>query len=155
MYWRIGRAIRENPGEENKAAFRNVVRCGPRPGLLAFDGGMVLAHAACRAARAEIAPGGASGWMMSAGNFDRTSAAARPLGVEIQATKRRLDEGFASGFIGPDMLRAETAAIAELQGKGCLVLREPPTVVRRFFAVCACRRFQPFGGSQGNRWVRP
>jgi hypothetical protein len=67
--WRIGRAIRENPREENKAAFRNVVGCGPRPGLLAFDGGMVPAHAARRAARAEIAPGGASGWMMSAGNF--------------------------------------------------------------------------------------
>jgi len=31
--------------------------------------------------------------------------------------ERRLDEGFASGFIGPDMLRAGTAAIAELQGK--------------------------------------
>jgi hypothetical protein len=55
--------------------------------------------------------------MMSAGNFRSTSAAARPLGVEIQAAERHLDEGFASGFIGPEMLRAETAAIAELQGK--------------------------------------
>jgi hypothetical protein len=57
MYWRIGRAIRENPREENKAAFRNVVRCGPRPGLLAFDGGMVSAHAALKSHLAAQAGG--------------------------------------------------------------------------------------------------
>ena len=62
---------------------------------------------------------------MSAGNFRSHECAARPLGVEILAAERRLDEGFASGLIGPDMLRGETAAIAELQGKVCLVLREP------------------------------
>jgi GNAT superfamily N-acetyltransferase len=38
MYWRIGSAYRQRPGEENKAAFREVVRRGPPPGLLAFDG---------------------------------------------------------------------------------------------------------------------
>ena len=38
MYWRIGRAIRKNPGTENKAAFREIVEQGPPPGLLAFDG---------------------------------------------------------------------------------------------------------------------
>jgi hypothetical protein len=92
---------------------------------------------------------------MSAGNFRSHECAARPLGVEILAAERRLDEGFASGLIGPDMLRGETAAIAELQGKGASSSASRATVVRRFFAVCACRRFQPFGGSQGNRWVRP
>lgn len=49
--------------------------------------------------------------------FDRMSAAAKPLGLEIVAAERRLDQAFASSSIGPDMLRAETAAIAELQGK--------------------------------------
>jgi hypothetical protein len=49
--------------------------------------------------------------------FDRMSAAAKPLGVEILTAERRLDDGFASGSIVPDILRAETAAIAELQGK--------------------------------------
>lgn len=38
MYWRIGRAYRERPGERNRADFRDVVKRGPPPGLLAFDG---------------------------------------------------------------------------------------------------------------------
>jgi hypothetical protein len=50
-------------------------------------------------------------------SFDRMSAAARPLGVEIVAAERRLDEAFASGAIDPKTLRAETAAIGELQGR--------------------------------------
>jgi len=38
MYWRIGSAYRKNPRNANKAAFHEVVRKGPPPGLLAFDG---------------------------------------------------------------------------------------------------------------------
>ena len=38
MYWRIGAAYRERPGQKNKAAFRAIVKKGPPPGLLAFDG---------------------------------------------------------------------------------------------------------------------
>ena len=38
MYWRIGPAYRTRPREQNKAAFREVVKRGPPPGLLAFDG---------------------------------------------------------------------------------------------------------------------
>jgi GNAT superfamily N-acetyltransferase len=38
MYWRIGSAYRRQPGEKNKAAFREVVQGGPPPGLLAFTG---------------------------------------------------------------------------------------------------------------------
>ena len=38
MYWRIGSAYRKRPREKNKAAFRELVRRGPPPGLLAFDG---------------------------------------------------------------------------------------------------------------------
>jgi GNAT superfamily N-acetyltransferase len=38
MYWRIGRAYRQKPREENKTAFREIVERGPPPGLLAFDG---------------------------------------------------------------------------------------------------------------------
>lgn len=38
MYGRIGAAYRTRPREENKAAFREVVKRGPPPGLLAFDG---------------------------------------------------------------------------------------------------------------------
>jgi GNAT superfamily N-acetyltransferase len=38
MYWRIGSAYHKRPGKQNKAAFREVVKRGPPPGLLAFDG---------------------------------------------------------------------------------------------------------------------
>lgn len=38
MYGRIGSAYRRRPRERNKAEFREVVRRGPPPGLLAFDG---------------------------------------------------------------------------------------------------------------------
>jgi GNAT superfamily N-acetyltransferase len=38
MYCRIGSAYRKQPGDKNKAAFRAVVKRGPPPGLLAFDG---------------------------------------------------------------------------------------------------------------------
>jgi GNAT superfamily N-acetyltransferase len=42
MYWRIGRAYRKSPHQENRAAFREVVERGPPPGLLAFDGDMAV-----------------------------------------------------------------------------------------------------------------
>ena len=38
MYWRIGAAYRRKPGSANRAAFRAIVKRGPPPGLLAFDG---------------------------------------------------------------------------------------------------------------------
>jgi GNAT superfamily N-acetyltransferase len=38
MYGRIGAAYRKRQGAQNKAAFRAVVKRGPPPGLLAFDG---------------------------------------------------------------------------------------------------------------------
>jgi GNAT superfamily N-acetyltransferase len=38
MYWRIGSHYRQGSAESNKAAFQQVVRRGPPPGLLAFDG---------------------------------------------------------------------------------------------------------------------
>lgn len=38
MYWRIGADYRKRDREENKAAFRDIVKRGPPPGLLAFDG---------------------------------------------------------------------------------------------------------------------
>ena len=38
MYCRIGSAYRKQPADKNKAAFRAIVKRGPPPGLLAFDG---------------------------------------------------------------------------------------------------------------------
>lgn len=42
MYWRIGAAYRKGPREKNKAAFREVVKHGPPPGLVAFDGDVAV-----------------------------------------------------------------------------------------------------------------
>jgi Spy/CpxP family protein refolding chaperone len=49
--------------------------------------------------------------------FDHMSAAAKPLGAELVERERVLDQLFASGEITPGRLTAETAAIAELQGR--------------------------------------
>ena len=38
MYWRIGAAYRRRPGKARKTAFREIVKRGPPPGLLAFEG---------------------------------------------------------------------------------------------------------------------
>jgi GNAT superfamily N-acetyltransferase len=38
MYWRIGAGYTKQPRGKNKAAFKQIVRKGPPPGLLAFDG---------------------------------------------------------------------------------------------------------------------
>jgi GNAT superfamily N-acetyltransferase len=38
MYWRIGGEYSRRPREKNRTAFRKIVKDGPPPGLLAFDG---------------------------------------------------------------------------------------------------------------------
>jgi GNAT superfamily N-acetyltransferase len=42
MYWRIGAAYRGRPSAQNRAAFRTIVKRGPPPGLLAFDGRLAV-----------------------------------------------------------------------------------------------------------------
>jgi GNAT superfamily N-acetyltransferase len=42
MYWRIGAAYRKRPSDQNKSAFREVVKRGPPPGLIAFDGDLAV-----------------------------------------------------------------------------------------------------------------
>ncbi len=42
MYWRIGSAYRKQARQTNKAAFREIVKRGPPPGLLAFDGDVAV-----------------------------------------------------------------------------------------------------------------
>jgi Spy/CpxP family protein refolding chaperone len=49
--------------------------------------------------------------------FDRMSAAAKALGVELISQEQALDQLFAKGDITPDRLDTATAAIAELQGR--------------------------------------
>jgi GNAT superfamily N-acetyltransferase len=47
MYWRIGSAYHKRPRDENKEAFREVVKRGPPPGLLAFDGETCVGWCQC------------------------------------------------------------------------------------------------------------
>ena len=42
MYWRIGAAYRRRPSSANKRSFREVVKRGPPPGLLAYDGDLAV-----------------------------------------------------------------------------------------------------------------
>jgi GNAT superfamily N-acetyltransferase len=42
MYWRIGTAYYKRPRAENREAFQQVVKQGPPPGLLAFDGDLAV-----------------------------------------------------------------------------------------------------------------
>lgn len=42
MFWRVGAAYRKTPRDKNKAAFREIVKRGPPPGLLAFDGDVAV-----------------------------------------------------------------------------------------------------------------
>jgi GNAT superfamily N-acetyltransferase len=42
MYWRVGSAYRKQPARDNRKAFRAVVKSGPPPGLLAFDGALAI-----------------------------------------------------------------------------------------------------------------
>jgi GNAT superfamily N-acetyltransferase len=42
MYWRIGNDYRKRPPDANKAAFCELVKDGPPPGLLAFDGDVAV-----------------------------------------------------------------------------------------------------------------
>ena len=42
MYWRIGSSYRKRPGGQNRADFQKVVRRGPPPGLLAFEGDLAV-----------------------------------------------------------------------------------------------------------------
>jgi GNAT superfamily N-acetyltransferase len=42
MYWRIGAAYKNTPRNQNKAAFHEIVKHGPPPGLVAFDGDLAV-----------------------------------------------------------------------------------------------------------------
>src|SRR5262249_19095901 len=42
MYWRIGSEYHKREHEKNRIAFRKIVKRGPAPGLLAFDGDLAV-----------------------------------------------------------------------------------------------------------------
>lgn len=64
MYWRIGSAYRKRPREMNKTAIRRIVRRGPPPGLLAFDGDVAVGWC-------QLTPRGDAPWLDRTRAFER------------------------------------------------------------------------------------
>jgi len=62
MYWRIGAAYKKRPREKNKADFRQVVKNGPPPGLLAFEGDLAVGW--CQLTPREALPQMARNWRL-------------------------------------------------------------------------------------------
>jgi GNAT superfamily N-acetyltransferase len=67
MYWRIGSAYRKRSRALNKAAFREVVKRGPPPGLLAFDGDVAVGWC-------QLTPRDAVPWLDRAWRLKRVDA---------------------------------------------------------------------------------
>jgi GNAT superfamily N-acetyltransferase len=67
MYWRIGSAYRKRPRTENKTAFREIVKRGPPPGLLAFEGDVAVGW--CQLTPREALP-----WLDRAWRLERVDA---------------------------------------------------------------------------------
>ena len=68
MYWRIGSEYHKRPQEKNKSAFRKIVKQGPPPGLLAFDGTRAVGWC-------QLTPRNDLRWLNRARFFDRVDEA--------------------------------------------------------------------------------
>lgn len=64
MYWRIGADYRKRSRNANRAAFRNIVKSGPPPGLLAFDGDVAVGWC-------QLTPRDALPWLEKSWRFRR------------------------------------------------------------------------------------
>jgi GNAT superfamily N-acetyltransferase len=64
MYWRIGSEYHKRAREKNRRAFRDIVKHGPPPGLLAFDGQRVVGWC-------QLTPRDDLGWLARARFFER------------------------------------------------------------------------------------
>lgn len=70
MSWRIGSASRKRPRDQNRVAFREIVRRGQPPGLLAFDGEVAVGWC-------QLTPRDAVPWLDRAWRLKRLDEAAR------------------------------------------------------------------------------
>lgn len=59
MYWRLGGGYRDRGHEKNKADFRQLVKRGPPPGLVAFDGDLAVGWC-------QLTPRNALAWLQRA-----------------------------------------------------------------------------------------
>ena len=63
MYWRIGAEYTRQPREKNRAAFRKIVKDGPPPGLMAFDGDLAVGWC-------QLTPRDSLAWLNRARNLE-------------------------------------------------------------------------------------
>ncbi len=64
MYWRIGSEYHKRPRAKNRVAMREIVKHGPPPGLLAFDGERAVGWC-------QLTPRDDLGWLNHARSFER------------------------------------------------------------------------------------
>ena len=64
MYWRIGSVYHKRPRAKNRSAIREIVKRGPPPGLLAFDGELAVGWC-------QLTPRDALGWLNRARHLER------------------------------------------------------------------------------------
>lgn len=62
MYWRIGATYRKLPRDQNKSAFQEIVKRGPPPGLVAFDGDVAVGW--CQLTPRDALPGLDRAWRL-------------------------------------------------------------------------------------------
>lgn len=65
MYWRIGSEYHDRAREKNRNALRTIVRRGPPPGLLAFEGDRAVGWC-------QVTPRDALPWLLGTRFFERT-----------------------------------------------------------------------------------
>jgi GNAT superfamily N-acetyltransferase len=139
MYWRIGAAYRKQSREKNRAAFRRIVKAGPPPGLLAFDGDVAVGWC-------QLTPRSALPWLDHAWRFKRVDEvpvwALSCFYVRIGYRKR----GVTSALIAAALKAAKRAKAPQLEAYPLDAAKTPSasgtgyvsTFVRAGFKTAAC-----------------
>ena len=139
MYWRIGPAYRKRPRTKNKAAFRQIVKDGPSPGLIAFYGEVPVGWC-------QLTPRAALPWLDGHSRLKRVDAlpvwALSCLYVRIGFRKR----GVTSALIASALKTAKHAKAPQLEAYPLDAAKTPSasgtgyasTFARAGFKIVAC-----------------
>jgi GNAT superfamily N-acetyltransferase len=108
MYWRIGNAYRTRSREQNNEAFREIVKRGPSPGLLAFDGDLAVGWC-------QITPRDALPWLNRAWRLERVDDLAVWSLSCFYVRKRYRKKGVTSALIAAALSAAKRANAPALE----------------------------------------
>jgi GNAT superfamily N-acetyltransferase len=108
MYWRIGNAYRKRSRNANKAAFHEVVKKGPPPGLLAFDGDVAVGWC-------QLTPRNALPWLDRAWRLKRIDNVPVWSISCFYVRKGYRKEGVTSALIAAALKTAESAGAPALE----------------------------------------